>query len=301
MKNQYIRQALDFLLFSNLFIALCAVAQGLLTYHLLDAKPNKYVLGMLFCSTIAMYNYSMLLSKPANPQKSPFHRVRWIFSHYRLTITITIIAILSLIPLVLFLSAESKILLFFLALLSVGYNLPIFTLHDRKFGLRNIPGIKLFLISVVWSLSCVLLPILELESLQTTIIPATATLLLIAKRFVFIAAITIPFDIRDLFQDRYNDLKTIPVILGEKKAYWFCLALLLIYMVLLLLFTQKPDLDFIGLLITIILTGWLIFRSEWERNEYFYFLYLDGTMVIQYAAVWILTIISGSPDYTTNL
>jgi len=288
MNNKYIRQTFDFLVFSNLFIALCTVAQGLVTYRLLNAQPDNYVLGLLLCSTIAMYNYSMLLSKPLNPEESSFRRVRWIFAHYRLTITITIIAILSLIPLALFLSTEGKILLFFLAVISIGYSLPIFTFNDKKFGLRNIPGIKLFLIAMVWSLSCVLLPILELESHQTIIVPARDTILLIAKRFLFIAAITVPFDIRDLFQDRNNELKTIPVILGERKAYLFCMVLLVIYLVLLFLFTQSFDLNFFGLMITIVLAGWLIFRSEWERNEYFYFLCLDGVMIMQYVVLLIL-------------
>src|SRR5690606_17630125 len=120
MKNLY-RQTLDFLLFSNIFIALCAVAQGLVTYQLLQAKPDKYVLAMLFSATLAMYNYSILLSKPKNPEKSKYRRVRWIFSHYRLTITITIIAVLSLFPLLFFLSTASIILLLFLACVSISY------------------------------------------------------------------------------------------------------------------------------------------------------------------------------------
>jgi 4-hydroxybenzoate polyprenyltransferase len=289
--TKFIRQMLDFLLFSNLFIALCTVAQALVTYHLLNVPPDNYVLGLLLCSTIAMYNYSMLLSKPANPKKSSFARVRWIFSHYRLTVTITIISILSLIPLALFLSTESKILLVALALISISYNLPIFTLNDKKFGLRNIPGIKLVLIAAVWSLSCVLLPVLELESHQAIVIPTRDIILLTAKRFLFIAAITVPFDIRDLFQDRNNELKTIPVILGERKAYLFCLLLLVIYLILLFLFTQSFDRNFLGLMIAIILAGWLIFRSEWERNEYYYFFYLDGVMILQYILLLVVNVL----------
>jgi 4-hydroxybenzoate polyprenyltransferase len=229
-----------------------------------------------------MYNYSILLSKPKNPEKSPFRRVRWIFSHYRLIITITIIAILCLIPISLFLSTTSLLLLSFLAIISIAYNLPIFTINDKKFGLRNIPGIKLFLIALTWSLSCVLLPILELESSRLVIVSSRDTILLIAKRFIFVAAITVPFDIRDLFQDKTYELKTIPVILGERKAYLVCLLLLVIYSVLLFLFNKSFDLNFMGLMITIIVTGWLIFKSEWERNEYYYFLFLDGTLILQY-------------------
>jgi 4-hydroxybenzoate polyprenyltransferase len=280
--NKYLRQSIDLLLFSNIFIALCAVAQGLVTYQLLKVKPDMYVLGLLFSSTLALYNFSIVLSKPKNPENSKSARVRWIFSHYRLMITISIISAFSIIPLSLFLSTSSKILLFTLALISVAYNLPLFTIHDKKFGLRNIPGIKLFLIASVWALSCVLLPILEMESNQAISVTLNDTILLIAKRFLFIAAITVPFDIRDIYQDKFYELKTIPVLFGERWALFICQGLLGAYIILLVLFTEHFDANFFGLSLTIILTGWLIFKSKWKKNEYYYFLYLDGTMILQF-------------------
>ncbi len=287
--NKYFRESLDFLLFSNLFIALCAVAQGLVTYQLLNIEPEKHVLALLFCATLAQYNFSILLSKPKEPLKSPFRRVHWIFSHYRLMITLTMIAVLSCIPLLFFLSLTSQILLVFLGIISVGYSLPIFSFHDKKFGLRNIPGVKLFLISLVWSLSVVLLPILEIEGQHLLSISTRDTILLIAKRFLFIAAITVPFDIRDLFQDRSSALKTIPVLIGEKRAYIVCQALLLAYLVLLFLFTKNFDSSFFALTATILLSGWLIFRSNFKKNEYYYFLYLDGTMIVQFLMLMIFS------------
>ncbi|MDB5120508.1 MAG: hypothetical protein JWN56_1726 [Sphingobacteriales bacterium] len=279
---KYFRQTLDFLLFSNLFIALCAVAQGLVTYQLLNVKPDYYVLRLLFFSTLALYNFSILLAKPKHPEKSPFRRVRWIFSHYRIMISLTLIAVLSCLILVTFLSLQSQILIAFLGLISITYSLPIFTFQDKKFGIRNIPGLKLFLIALVWAASCVLLPILELESSQAVTTPARDTLLLIAKRFLFIAAITVPFDIRDLFQDRNSSLKTIPVMVGEKNAYLVCQGLLIAYLILLFLFTSSFDRNFFGIMLTVLLTGWLIFKSSWKRDEYYYFLYLDGTMIVQF-------------------
>lgn len=274
---------LDFLLFSNLFIAICAVAQGLVTYHLLKVEPNNYILAFVFFSTLLVYNLSMLLSKPKEPNKSPFKRVRWIFSHHRLTISITLIAALSIIPLgLLYLSFESKVLMVFIGVLSVAYNLPFLSINNKKIGLRNIPGIKLFLISFVWATSCVLLPIVELESTHQINVPLSETVLLVAKRFLFICAITIPFDIRDLFQDKLYELKTIPVMLGEKKAWIFCQALLATCLLLLILFTKTVNLDVVALALTLMLTGWLIFKSNLKRNEYYYFFYLDGTMLLQY-------------------
>ena len=275
-------KGLDFLLFSNIFIALCAVAQAKVTYLLLDAECDIQVLGTLFFSTLALYNFSMAISKPANPKNSPFRRVRWRHANYRLMMTITLIAVFSLLVTVLFLSPASQILLLFLGVIAVSYNLPLFSIGENKFGLRNVPGLKLFLIALIWSLSCVLLPIVELGNSQLIHVPANDTILLIAKRFLFVAAITVPFDIRDLFQDKSYNLKTIPVVLGERKAYMVCQVLLLTYLALLFLFTREINLDVFALTLTIILAGWLIFKSEWKKNEYYYFFYLDGTMILQF-------------------
>lgn len=278
---------IDFLLFSNLFIAFCAVAQGLVTYYLLKLPANTYVLSFLFFSTLTIYNLSMLLSKPKEPQKSPFKRVKWIFSHHRFIISITLISTLCLILLgLLYLSFQAKLLMLFIGVIAVAYNIPFLRLNEKKIGLRNLPGIKLFLIAFVWSASCVLLPIVEVENNYGIPIALSEVVLLFAKRFLFICAITIPFDIRDLYQDKLYELKTIPVIFGEKKAWIFCQALLLAYLVLLFIFTKSIDYDNIGLALTILLTGWLIFKSNLKRNEYYYFLFLDGTMILQYFILW---------------
>lgn len=285
-----VKHIVDFILFSNIFIGLCAVAQTLVTYHLMRIKPDVHVLALLFCSTLALYNFSMLMAKPQNPSRSLFRRVRWIFSHYRFTITLTIIAVLSIVSIIFFLSLPSLILLAFLGTISIAYNIPLFTLNERKFGLRNIPGLKLFLIALIWSFSCVLLPIVENSAQHLMDISIADTVLLVGKRFLFIAAITVPFDIRDLYQDKYFNLKTIPVMLGERKAYIFCQVLLLAYIVLLLLFTKDFNADFYAITLTILLAGWLILKSEIKRDEIYYFGFLDGTMILQYILILIFSI-----------
>jgi len=273
----------DFLLFSNVFMSLCTVAQGLVTFYLIKATPVFPVIGLLFTSTLGIYNFSILLTKPDQPDKSPYKRVRWFFSHYRLMVTFTIVSMLSLIPLFFLISIESRILLIFLSIISFCYSIPLFTVGDQKFGLRNIPGLKQFLITLVWTMSTVLLPILEAQHFHLTSISMRDTTLIIAKRFLFIAALTIPFDIRDLFEDRQSGLKTVPVVWGEKNAYLFCQVLLLGYVVLLLLFRNNGfNANFFALTITAILTGWLIFRSKWEKNEYYYFFCVDGVLILQY-------------------
>ncbi|RZK49975.1 MAG: hypothetical protein EOO99_04300 [Pedobacter sp.] len=288
MIKKALLSGLNFLLFSNLFIALGAVAQALLTYQLLGVKHEFHVLAFVFCSTLLIYNLSMLLSKPTHPQKSPLLRVRWIYSHTRLLWSMSLISALCLIPLgLLYLGFPAQILMVFIGLIALGYNVPLFTLNNRKIGLRNLPGIKLFLIAFVWAVSCVVLPILELEHRYGFPITFNETILLVAKRFLFICAITIPFDIRDIYQDKLYELKTLPVLWGEKKAWQFCLALLIAYFILLIGFSKEMSPTVIALSLSLGATAWLIFKSRIERNEYFYFGYLDGTLILQFVLVWI--------------
>lgn len=285
MKKLYY-SVLDFILFSNVFMALCGVAQALVTFHLIGSKPVYAVLGILFTATLVEYNFSVLVSKPQQPLKSPFRRVRWFYAHHRLMVTFTIVSVLILIPLFLLISIESRLLLIFMSVLCVGYSIPLFTIGEQKFSLRNVPGLKPFLITLVWTLSCVLLPVLEAKDMHLTDISMRDTTILVAKRFLFIGALTVPFDIRDLFHDKKTGLKTIPVAFGEKNAYLFCQALLAGYIVLLFLFRNNGfSIDFWALTSTMFLTGWLIFRSKWEKNEYYYFLYMDGVLIVQYVVL----------------
>jgi 4-hydroxybenzoate polyprenyltransferase len=284
--RKLLQPAFDFLLFSNIFMSLCAVAQGLLTFYLIGSKPVYPAIGLLFTSTLGIYNFSILIPKPKQPEKSPYKRIRWFFSHYRLMVTFTIVSLLSLVPLFFLISTASKILLIFLATLSFCYGLPLFAVGGQKFGLRNIPGLKLFMIALVWTMSCVLLPVLEAQAAHLASISLRDTTILIAKRFLFITALAIPFDIRDLFEDKQFGLKTIAVAWGEKNSYLFCQVLLAGYLVLLFLFRNRGfDTDFLALTLSIVLTGWLIFRSKWEKNEYYYFFYLDGMLILQYIFV----------------
>jgi 4-hydroxybenzoate polyprenyltransferase len=196
-------------------------------------------------------------------------------------ITLTIISSIAIIPLSFFLNTSSNILLIGLGLISIAYNLPIFSIDDTRFSLRNIPGVKLFIIAMVWAASCVLLPIFEIAGNNYSTITLNETILLFLKRLFFIAAIAVQFDVRDIFQDKSNRLKTIPVIFGEKNSLLICQVLLASYLLLLFNFTKKIDGNFFALSLTILLSGWLIFKSKWKKNEYYYFLLLDGTMILQ--------------------
>src|SRR5476651_443331 len=102
-------------------MALCAVAQGLVTFHLIGSKPVYTVIALLFTATLGIYNFCILVSKPKDPENSPLLYIQWFYAHYRLMVTITIVSILSLVPLFFLISIESRLLLIFLAIISFGY------------------------------------------------------------------------------------------------------------------------------------------------------------------------------------
>jgi 4-hydroxybenzoate polyprenyltransferase len=272
-------QLLNFLLFSNIFISLGAVAQGLFTYKLLGLTPSPLVCSFLFLATLSTYNLSILVNKPKDFLNSKYKRVRWIFTNYRLNISITIISSLALIPLFFMLNFASQILMVFLGLLSIFYSLPLFSVDNHIFCLRNISGLKLFLIAFVWSFSIVWLPILDANIL----IAHREIIILVAKQFIFLTAITLPFDIRDLFEDKASNLKTLPTMFGAKKSYLFSLVLLILYVILLLCSNLDHfNSHFWGSIVSVVLAALIIWRSKTSRTEYHYFLFLDGVLIAQY-------------------
>src|SRR5690554_5118528 len=96
------KRFLDTLLFSNIFIALCAMAQGALTYLLLRQPINMVVVGLLGTATLFLYNFSMVLSRPGAPTSSS--RSIWIHTHFGLIQAITAVSAFVLIPFALSLS-----------------------------------------------------------------------------------------------------------------------------------------------------------------------------------------------------
>src|SRR5690606_41230710 len=161
MLRNYLQRTVDTLLFSNVFIAACAVAQGGLTYLLLSLPFDGVVLTILGCSTLALYNFSMILAKPPQPDRSRFRRVQWVFKHERSLWIWTGIAVVTLLALGLQLHWPAFLLLGFMGAMGLAYNLPVLPIRGKRHwvGLRQITGLKLFYIGLMWAMSNVLLPV----------------------------------------------------------------------------------------------------------------------------------------------
>jgi len=293
MLNKYLRNLLDTLLFSNVFIAMCAVAQAMLTYRVLAIPVNGRVLLILGCATLALYNFSMILARPQDPAASPYRRVRWVFRHERSLWGWTGVALLLLSVLGTGLHLLSFALLALMGLMGLAYNLPFIRIagSPRLTGLRQITGIKLFYIGMMWAMSVVLLPVAEAYQNGFPVAWAAA-LKWMTCVLMFVVAITIPFDVRDIYQDRHYGLKTIPILIGERKAHALAASLLLVHAAWTGL-SDYPAGIRLGLSgISLLCLACIVFPLA-RKNEYYYFLLLDGMLMLQFLAVYALSPATG--------
>lgn len=283
---------INWLLYSNIFIALCAVAMTLQTLFLLQQewKTSLALLGLVFFSTWFIYALHRLVSWRKLNASLDIPRFQ-IIGNYQSHIKIyaVLAAILAAICFF-YLEQRTQWALLLPALLSLGYVLPF--IGKRQLRLRDLPFIKIFLIAGVWSYVTVLLPLLEAGiHLQMNGIRSITHLILpsFLERALFIFIITLPFDLRDWKLDQHHAVKTVPTALGPKRTIYLGLCLLLCWSLIITALYPWPLL--LGGYATALWTGillWHTLRIEKKGEEiqvvehdYYYTGLIDGTMIVQ--------------------
>ncbi len=147
----------------------------------------------------------------------------WLKTHKIELFLLNLVSLIFLIVLTLKLRTEALFLLIPFTLATIFYVVP-FTPQNKN--LRDISGLKLILITISWAGVTVLFPIINNDYLLTKDVWVT-----FFQRFIFLFAVTIPFDIRDLKYDT-PEKKTIPQIIGVKKSKLLGSFLLLIFYLL---------------------------------------------------------------------
>jgi 4-hydroxybenzoate polyprenyltransferase len=168
--------------------------------------------------------------------------------------------------------------------LSVFYVFPIIPFYSKSPTLREIPYLKIIFIGIVWSIAIVWIPLIDTKFPIGMATPNTFYALF--QNFLFVIAITLPFDIRDIQFDKLNKLKTIPQILGSKKTVLLS-ELLLVGSILLLAISDIKLQHFYALLIGHIITMVIIALTTEKRKELFFAGIIEGTVLILYGCVLI--------------
>lgn len=195
-------------------------------------------------------------------------RMKWMSNHQKLVKIILVTGFLGTFYFSFYLTIESVFILGILAMISFFYAFK-FGKGNLSTNLRDVPGLKIFLIAGVWAFSCGILPALESESISTESLQITFAF------FLYIIGITIPFDVRDLEYDEKTK-RTIPQIVGKIKAKWIAGTLI---MAAYFLMSQKEN-DLLYLIPGISASLLLIYWTDEKKDELFYSFGVDGLLVV---------------------
>lgn len=252
---------LDLYLNSSVHVALAVTSLTLISYRTLELPANYALVAFVFFSSVCGYNitkYGGSLDRISSPA---LLAVRWI----------TAAALAASIVLAFWLSLYVTGAAILLGFITISYSWPVLFSQTT---LREISGIKIFVIAFVWASVTVGLPVLEAGSeISSTIV------LEYVQRLLFVLVLTLPFDIRDIRFDTHQ-LGTIPQLIGIKKTRALGVGLLLMAAIL-EVWKDPPDPVFALLFGAIaLLTGGMVMRTVVKQTRYFAAFWVEGIPII---------------------
>ena len=254
-----------FFINTNIWVAFCVL--GLVfSAEILLGVTNLKISQFVFLATIFAYNFQRLVRFKKGHQ----HSCKDWLKHNR-----------KLIYLLVFISATLSTYLFFdfklttqTAILLVGV-LSVF----YPFGLRKIPFLKIFIISFVWAFSTMMLLVLE-NNIQIS----QSIIWQLISLFLFVFAITIPFDIRDIDYDTKN-VVTIPLFFGVRRAK--IIAVFSLFLCSFISFFQHLEMslslqNLLALIMLYILSAILIVKSDKKNTKIYFSFWVESLSLFSY-------------------
>lgn len=265
---------------SNIYISLAAVFLTIETQIQLGMKPQVHpYLFIIFFATFFEYNLHRLITVISNSKSLEGDKHKWVKSNPKFFFTVVALSFAGFLISIALAKKEVIFTLAPIAMITLFYSLPVFKRDVFLFRLREIPMLKIFLISFVWSAITILLPIIQTglpyDRLHVS--------LMLAERFLFVFAITIPFDIRDLVIDKESGLKTIPVLLGEKWSLRISNMALMLFALLCFYHYASTNEWFlvIAFILSALTTLFFINNQKMKQMHHYHYGLLDGTMLLQ--------------------
>ena len=278
---------INFLLYGNFFIALCAYSQTVQTCRFLgDDNISQSVLPIFVAAaTFFLYNIHKPITFFLKKQLVDNQRFLKTKSFSSPLSILTILAGLFCMYYFFSIKTITQWSLIVAAFLSLAYVLPIF--GGKR--LRDLPYIKIFTIAFVWAFVTVILPVQEYGNILDSHVRW-----MFLERALFVFALTIPFDIRDLDVDTKTNVKTIPLSMGVQKAkYLGILAIISCIFIVLTLNIQGvySIKNTIALLLTYAVSSLVVGFTRKGRSDYYFYGLADGMMLLQSVFFYIIAVI----------
>lgn len=270
---KHFKNVFDLYINSSIHVSFAVVAFTVITCLESGLKLNFYLLGFVFFATVSGYNFVKYagIAKLHHLSLAKNLRIIQIFS---------LLSFFALLYLIFQLDRQVLIASMILGVLTLLYAVPV--LGSQK-NLRSLPGLKIFIIALVWAGSTVLLPYIDNEAIiQKTVIVD------FIQRFMLVVVLTLPFEIRDLKYDE-NQLGTIPQRLGVGMTRVFGTGLLLIIFIAELFQEQVNATIFIAQAVILLVAGAFLWFSKKDQSNYFASFWVEAVPVFYLAVLWIFT------------
>lgn len=269
---------LKFISHSSIFISLAALILTLGTSIQVEASESLYpLLILVFFATLLDYNAHRIIK--VKFKNTITEKNRWANENLLLIWVFSIVSFLGTIISMFYIDRKVFLILVPIAFIAVLYSFPFEKTRVEKFSIRKITGLKNILIALAWTGITSLIPLKLVDFEKSNIEIA----FFLTERFLFILAITIPFDIRDIDEDRMAGIKTIPMRLGIKKSLHLTNLLLVIFTVITMAHFQSSQNKnvMIALLISSVTTFIVVNHQKIKQNEYYYPVLLDTMLLVQ--------------------
>lgn len=239
-----------------------------ITFLKFDITVDYILLLFSFCSSLIAYNFIKY-------SEIVFFKTQKKSNSLKLICFLTIISILICLTITPKLTSSALVLLFVISLLTVFY---IFPFNSVNKNLRKRPGLKIFIVAIVWSLLIVVLPIINfINKLDASL------LIYFVQILIFVVVVILPFEIRDLDSDP-KQLHTIPQIIGVNNTKTLGFSLIFIFMILdwiqylILHFVSFNTILVNGIIC--LLTLILLIKSKAKQSIYFSSLWVESLPIL---------------------
>lgn len=265
---------------SNIYISLAAVLLTIETQIQLGMSPQWHAyLFLIFFATLCEYNVHRLITVLINKKALDSEKHKWVKDNLIAFYGLVALSVAGFCIAAFMAKKEVLLTLAPIAALTLLYSVPVYGNKKNIFRLREIPYLKIFMISFTWSATTVLLPLIKTGQAYEM----RHVILMLVERFLFVFAITIPFDIRDMDADRVANTKTIPLLLGEKKSMLISYSCVLIFLAISLFHYSIFNQGFIAIAMGISAISTFVFL-KWDRAkklQLYHYAILDGTLLLQ--------------------
>tara|TARA_Y100001001_G_scaffold48165_1_gene44067 strand:+ start:2687 stop:3511 length:825 start_codon:yes stop_codon:yes gene_type:complete len=260
----------DFYLDASIHVAIAVISMAGVTFHLLGSSSDINLMGFVFFSVIVCYNfikygveaYKYLIVSNA------YHKVIQMFSFVCFAFAVYFL---------LQLNRDIWIATAILGVLSALYAVPLLPSANN---LRNLAGLKIYIVAFVWAGFSVLLPVLDAGIELHWDFAVT-----FIQRMLLVLVLILPFEIRDLQWDD-KSLRTLPQVLGIKNTTRLGIGLTLIFFLMTFL---KDSIHQNEIVLRLILSAALIFVLASKRrmqSKYFVMFWVEAIPIFWFGLFW---------------